>query len=205
MKLALSWEATVPFRSRSSGPTRVAQSPARPSITDHQTEVPRTAPDQASAALGSYARRTIKLPRPSALTGYVGTLDTAGGWSTVPSRANREPWQGHSTSSSSETEASSQPACGQTANNARYSTAPPGPLPALIGSSGGATTSGECTTTKPPAFASSGTSVSGTARTPATEAGTAWSRAASMRGTQPDSAFPRAGAQASSTPRRSSS
>src|SRR5882762_919387 len=56
MKLALSWEATVPFRSRSSGPTRVAQSPARPSITDHQTEVPRTAPDQASAALGSYAR-----------------------------------------------------------------------------------------------------------------------------------------------------
>src|SRR2546422_7684386 len=178
MKLALSWEATVPFRSRSSGPTRVAQSPARPSITDHQTEVPRTAPDQASAALGSYARRTIKLPRPSALTGYVGTLDTAGGWSTVPSRANREPWQGHSTSSSSETEASSQPACGQTANNARYSTAPPGPLPALISSSGGATPPPEWTTTNTPARGTAPPRVGGTARTPATPGGTTPSRGA---------------------------
>ncbi len=44
---------------------------------------------------------------------------------------------------------------------ARYSTAPLGPLPALIRSSGGSTTAGECTTTKPPALSSSGTSASG--------------------------------------------
>ncbi len=43
--------------------------------------------------VGSYASCTIKLPRPSAPTGYVGTLDTAGGCSTVPSRANGEQGQ----------------------------------------------------------------------------------------------------------------
>src|SRR5882762_6750714 len=95
MKRALSSQATISFPSRTSSATRVAQSPARPTITDRQDRgAAHRVPDEARAGGGGYDSCTIKLPRPSALTEYVGTLDTAGGCSTVSSRANREPWQG---------------------------------------------------------------------------------------------------------------
>jgi len=184
MKHALSREAPVPFPSSSSGPREVTQSPVRPSATERR----RTRSGQvwkwsaATPAARSSCRGRPRLPGTSERwTPPEDAVRFHRGRTATVARAFhlvvlRDP-------------ASSQPACGQMANRARYSTAPPGPLTALIRSSGGSTTSGECTTKKPPALASSGTSVSGTARTPAIDAGTSWSRAASMRRTQPGSTF----------------